>query len=92
MPTYTGLASIPDPATRQVIKLLMDQIGTLQQQVAALQTTDTPLTTALDFNSQRGLHLADPQVATDAVNLQTLQRYVGAATATPPTTPPAPGP
>lgn len=78
---YPGLNRVPDAATRQALKLVMDQVGALQTSAEAIGAVSKPLTAALDSGGQQLKKVADPSHATDAVNLQTLQKFVAAAIA-----------
>jgi hypothetical protein len=93
---YAQLGSITDPATRQLLQALFDQINDLQQQVetlraAALQRGSPVIARA------RIMEVENPQAPGDAVNLRAMQRYVAAQLTTfavqqvPPTYPVAPG-
>lgn len=76
---YPSLQRIDHPGTREVAKLLMDKIGAVEQVTPNIGKLSQPLDTHLDFNTNRGVGLADPQAPTDAVNQQTMERYVAAA-------------
>lgn len=73
---YSGLPGITDPVTRQVVKVLMDRLGTLEAQAGTIGSVTKPLTDPLHAGSQQIKALADPTDATDAVTLQYLHRYV----------------
>ena len=90
--SYASLPQITDPALRQIVKLIYDKIAAVEQATTQIGHVTQPLSTHLDFNQQRGIGVADPTADTDVVNLQTLKRYVEAATAAAPAKPPKPGP
>ena len=80
---YSALASIADPKLRAALKLILDRLGVVEGQVAALPAT-TPLA-----------DIADPTAPTDPVNLRTLKEYISGVvngTITTPTTQPIPPP
>lgn len=93
---YPGLANIADPALRDLLKMAFDKIGAIENAATGIGAVTKPLARALDGGRQRLTAIADAQHDTDAVNLQTLKRYVesvvSAATVPPPTTPPGPSP
>lgn len=82
MAGYAYLNTIPDEATRRVVKDLMDEINRLRQQVAALETTAVRNTTAIDANGQRVTNLATPTQESDAVTVAFLRAYVQAQVGT----------
>ncbi|HET9258257.1 MAG TPA: hypothetical protein VFO16_24090 [Pseudonocardiaceae bacterium] len=74
---YTGLNQIPDSGTRRTVKLLMDRIAQLEQQLTATQgRVSKPLDSHLDANNQKLQNLAAPSAPTDAVHLKSMQEYV----------------
>ncbi len=67
----------PDLPT--VLTPLFKRLEDLEAQVAGIGTVTQPLPAALDANDQRIHTVADPTANQDAVNLQTLKKYVDAA-------------
>lgn len=78
---YPGLSTVPDQATRQVIKLTMDRLGNLEQQILGLGALTKPLTANLDAAGKLVQNLAAPSADADAVNYLTLKQYVASAIA-----------
>lgn len=105
---YPLLDRVKDPQLQQVLKLVFDKIGGVEQLSTGIGTVSQPLTTHLDSGGNQLKSVADPTAATDAVTLRYLQQYVQGAIAldkrvappivppgTPsptPAIPPAPGP
>lgn len=72
MAGHPYVSQIDDQPTRQALLSALSRITQLEAQVTALQAA------TLDAKSARILNVADPTAGSDAVNLQTLQTYVGA--------------
>lgn len=79
--SYALLNQITDPRVREVLKLIYDKVGGVEQQAAGIGTLTEPLADHLDAASHRLTALADPTAPADAVTLQYLRRYVQAAVA-----------
>ena len=89
MPTgYGQLNAIADPATRHLVQHLFDLNQELEARVTALEAEALTRTAGVVAADARVTGVADPQAGADAVNLQTLKRYVagqlGAFTQPPP--------
>lgn len=88
MAPYGQLNAVADPATRQLLQLLFDQVTALRSQVTTLQAQALQRSGSDIVAGARITGLTDPVSATDAVNVQTLRRYVAgqlSAFAEPPT-------
>ena len=91
-PSRGSLAAITDPTARLVIQMLQDRLAVVEADLRTLQTTALKTGSPINAYGQRIEALADPQVATDAVNYQTMRRYVQIYTRAQQATPASPAP
>lgn len=78
---YAALAKITDPHLRAALKLVLDQIGKLQDQASGIGGVTQPLGAPLDASGHRLQQVGDPSSEDDAVNLRTLREYIAASPA-----------
>lgn len=67
------------PDLRKVLTPMFKRLEQLELQAGGIGTVTEPLSSALNANGQRVHTVADPTDAQDAVNLQTLKKYVESA-------------
>lgn len=82
MSQYSLLNKFTDPGHRQVVKILMDRIATLEAAVPNIGTVSTALTAHLDSGGNQLKSLADPTAPQDAVTLLYMQKWVEGRLAT----------
>ena len=63
---YGLLSKVTDPHLRQLLKVLLDQTGNLNDQAAAIGTITQPLATHMDANGNKVQNLKDPTAKQDA--------------------------
>ena len=68
-----------DPELRKVLTPMFRRLEQLELQAGGIGSVTAPLTAPLDASGQRIHTVADPTAAQDAVNLQTMKKYVDAA-------------
>lgn len=78
---YAYLSRITDPNIRNAVKVAMDLITQLQSGADGIGSVSKPLTDHMDGGGYRLQTIGDPGDDLDAVNFQTLKRYVDAAIA-----------
>lgn len=78
MPGYPGLGRLTDPATRDVVKTLFDELGALRRRLEALEAEVLRARETVDAGRVRITHVATPQEGSDAVTLAYLRAYVQA--------------
>lgn len=91
MAGYGQLGLVKDAATRQILQALFDQIADQQTQLIALQAAALQRGSPVSVNA-RLMDVFDAEASTDAVNVQTMRRYVQAALARQPGLPPVSAP
>lgn len=67
------------PDLRQILTPIFKRIEDLERQSAGIGLVNQPLSTAMDAGGQRIHTVADPTASQDAVNLQSMKKYVDAA-------------
>lgn len=67
------------PDLRKVLTPMFDRLEALEKAAGTIGTVTAPLSTPLNAANQRIHTVADPTAAQDAVNLQTLKKYVDSA-------------
>lgn len=81
-PGYAGLGRITDTATRETLRVVSDRVSSLETRLATLEETALQVGSPVDAYGQRVQRVANPQQPFDAVNLQTLRRFILQATVT----------
>lgn len=67
------------PDLHSILTPMFQRLEFLESQAGNIGIVNKPLTTPLNANDQRIHTVADPTADQDAVNLQTLKKYVNAA-------------
>jgi hypothetical protein len=78
MAGYPYVSQIQDPAARNAVKNVFDQLTALQGRILALEQSAVLNTTTLDAKGQRLTNLATPTAGSDAVTVTYLQQFVQA--------------
>lgn len=91
MAGYGQLGLVKDAATRQLLQALFEQIADQQRQLIALQAAALQRGSPVPVNA-RLLNVFDPEALTDAVNMQSMRRYVASQLARQPGLPPTTAP
>lgn len=65
-PLYAHLSKIQDPHTRRLLKLILDQTGSLNNQAQSIGAVTQPLTQHMDANGNKVENLQDPTAKQDA--------------------------
>lgn len=73
---YASLSKVQDPHLRQLIKLILDQTGNLNDQAPSIGKVTQPLDDHMDANSKNIQNLADPVNQQDAVTKAYLDKQV----------------
>lgn len=73
------VARVTDPVIQQALRLIGDRLASLETLFKDLDARVLKTGSPVEAYGQRIRDLADPQRSTDAVNLQTLRRYVQSA-------------
>lgn len=73
---YSFLSKIQDPHTRQLLKMILDQTGNLNNQAPDIGKVTQPLDTHMDANGNKVQNLATPTASTDAANKDYVDKQI----------------